>query len=224
MPVARAKKGASRKPPTPPRSRSKKPDKKAPKKSRRHAKELIPDVDAAPPLTERERIFVEHFLFHHEIPPLLQMQAGLHSVFRHWTMKECEALLASPHIQEELIRRRELEELANAQQKARMRAVLALAKDLTPEFVKGELVESIEQSVGKDKVRAVGLGLAVTGVLSKGELFTPPDPKSNPAEIYRRLQITTLQRTTETITQTEEIAGEPERPALPAPDIEILDY
>jgi hypothetical protein len=184
----------------------------------KHKPQPKPDHSPAETLTDRDRIFVEHMLHYNcEIGPLLEMQKGVHSIFRPWTEKECKKLLAMPKIQAELTKRRERQELANAKSASR-------AGDLTPEFLKASLADAIEESTGIAKVTGITLGLTVTAVLAKNELLQRPELKAGPS-VYRALQSTVVQRVTETITQTSEtVAPLPEKPALPAADVEILDY
>lgn len=169
------------------------------------------------PLTDRGRLFIEHILLYHDVDAMLNLEPSPCSLFEPWTAKECKTLQAMPEIQRAIRERRHRQEVFNA------RSALT-ARELTPEFLKASLVRSIKKSEGVAQMTGIEMGFVVTGVVAKGQLIVPVEQTSAP-NIYRALQTTTMQRVTETITQTKEIPAADNR-ALPPPTLEaeILDY
>jgi hypothetical protein len=174
-----------------------------------------------PDFSRRERLFIEKLVAAggdlKAIPELFPNPKAT----RRMSMKECREMWARPEIREECESRLELEETENARQLARA------SRLRDPHWRDAHAVENVENAEpGAAKSRALETACVLAGVMAGRELVWKPEDGKVKPNIYRALQTTTVERVTETITQTQEVSTETPAPPLPALDSadEILEY
>jgi hypothetical protein len=179
-------------------------------------------ADAPPHISLRDKLFIERFVSFRDVARCAEYVCDRHKDSPPmFALEECEAIYARPEIKAAINERIEMAELEHA------RLSLTSGKLRDPAFLDSHTAANVEECPpGAAKTGALKLGYIVAGVIAKNELaLRPQDPNAKP-NIYRALQTTTVQRVTETITETKEIeVPAPEKPALPAAEEdEVLDY